>query len=114
MHRMALMDGRYGELFFMADPGYIIFPHDFYHPIVNSYFGLKDWQQRPRTWNPRHHAYHGYPEVFDGEKGFMTVLDHRYTTQGREGDLIDIAPSLLGLLGYPKPESMSGTARFHY
>ncbi|MBI4004263.1 MAG: alkaline phosphatase family protein [Candidatus Omnitrophica bacterium] len=112
-YRMDLADGRYGEVFFLMDPGYTIFPHDFYHPVVNCYFGLKDWQQRRRAHNPRHYAYHGYATVCDAEKGFMTVLDHRYRTDGQEHELIDMAPSLLGLLGYPKPASMSGHPRFH-
>ena len=64
----------FGELYFIADPGCLFFPHDFHHPLVNYVFGLKDPQQRNRLWNPRHIAYHGYLPQHESEKGFMAVL----------------------------------------
>ena len=33
-------DARYGEYYLMADAGHIFFPHDFYQPLANLYFGL--------------------------------------------------------------------------
>ncbi len=102
----------FGELYFIAEPGCLFFPHDFHHPLVNFVFGMKDWQQRNRLWNPRHIAYHGYLPQHECEKGFMAVLDDRYEPDSTVISLVDIAPSLLGLLGREPPDWMDGTSRF--
>jgi hypothetical protein len=71
-------DDQYGEIYFIANPGYIIFPHDFYHPLAGVVFGLKDWQQRGRLFSPKHRGNHGYLPNYDSEKGFMLLLDDGY------------------------------------
>jgi hypothetical protein len=105
-------DSSYGEFYFRADPGYIIFPHDFYQPLANLYLGLTDWQQRSRVLNPKHRGYHGYPPNNESEKGFMILLDDRYKTTKKEVEIIDVAPTVLGLLGYEKPDYMVGDCVF--
>jgi hypothetical protein len=105
-------DSRYGEFYFRTDPGYIIFPHDFYHPLANLYLGLTDWQQRSRVSNPKHRGYHGYPPNNESEKGFMILLDNHYGVTKKEVEIIDVAPTVLGLLGYEKPDYMRGDCVF--
>jgi hypothetical protein len=102
----------FGEIYFIADPGSLFFPHDFHHPLVNSVFGLMDWQQRNRLTDPRHVAYHGYLPRHECEKGFMAVLDDSYEPDSKLISLVDIAPSVLGLMGRELPDWMDGTARF--
>jgi hypothetical protein len=106
-------DDKYGEIYFIAIPGYIIFPHDFYHPLANIFLGLIDWQQRSRVFDPRHRGYHGYLPQCESERGFMMVLDNNYNVKNQEADIIDVAPSILGLLGYKKPDFMKGNCVFN-
>jgi hypothetical protein len=103
---------RYGEIYFIADPGYIIFPHDFYQPIANFFLGLTDPQQRRRIWNPKLRGSHGYFPHHESEKGFMILLANRYQALKKEIDIIDVAPSILGLLGYKKADYMKGNCIF--
>jgi hypothetical protein len=105
-------DHQYGEVYFVADPGYIIFPHDFYQPLANIFLGLKDWQQRSRLFNPIHRGYHGYLPQHESEKGFMMVLDDKYNVDKQEADIIDVAPTILGFLGYKPPDYMKGKSVF--
>jgi Type I phosphodiesterase / nucleotide pyrophosphatase len=105
-------DSRYGEFYFRTDPGYIIFPHDFYQPLANLYLGLTDWQQRSRIFNPKHRGYHGYPPNYESEKGLMMLLDDRYKMTDKEVEIIDVAPTVLGLVGYKKPDYMKGKNTF--
>ena len=111
-YKIKFPDSRYGEYYFRADPGYIIFPNDFYHPLANLYLGLTDWQQRSRVLNPKHRGYHGYPPNNESEKGFMILLDDHYKAPAKEVDIIDVAPTVLGLLGYQKPHHMRGNCVF--
>jgi predicted AlkP superfamily pyrophosphatase or phosphodiesterase len=106
-------DDRYGEIYFIADPGYIIFPHDFYHPLANIFLGLTDWHQRGRLFNPKHRGNHGYLPEYESEKGFMLVLDSKYKIRKREADIIDVAPSVLDLLGREKMDYMTGNSVFN-
>lgn len=105
-------DSRYGDIYFRADLGYIFFPHDFYHPLANIFLGLIDWQQRSRLFNPKHRGYHGYPPNNESEKGLMILLDDSYKATMQDVDIIDVAPTVLGLLGYDKPEYMKGQCVF--
>ena len=107
-------DARFGETYFRTDPGYIIFPHDFYHPLANIFLGLTDWQQRSRIFNPKHRGYHGYPSNNESEKGLMILLDECYKAKKQEVEIIDIAPTVLELLGYDKPEFMKGECVFSF
>lgn len=112
-HNVTFDDESYGEYYFIADPGYIFFPNDFYHPLGNIFMGLNDPQQRSRFSSPRYRGYHGYLPHHESEKGFMLLLDDQYKTEHNEVDLIDFAPTVLGLLGYDKPEYMKGQCMFN-
>jgi len=103
---------RYGEIYFIMDPGYIIFPHDFYQPIANIFLGLSDPQQRPRIWNPKLRGSHGYFPHHESEKGFMIISDNHYKVSSEEIDIIDVAPSILGLMGFKKEDCMKGNSIF--
>ncbi len=111
-YKIEFHDPKYGETYFRVDHGYIIFPHDFYHPLANVFLGLTDWQQRSRILNPKHRGYHGYPPNNESEKGFMILLDARYRTTKKEVGIIDVAPTVLGLLGYQMPDCMKGNCVF--
>lgn len=105
-------DAKFGEIYFRTDLGYIIFPHDFYHPLANIFLGLIDWQQRSRLFNPKHRGYHGYPPNNESEKGLMILLDDCYKATKQEVEIIDVAPTVLELLGYEKPDYMKGRSVF--
>jgi predicted AlkP superfamily phosphohydrolase/phosphomutase len=102
----------YGEIYFIANPGYILFPNDFYHPVANIYLGMSDWQQRDRIFNPKHRGYHGYLPEHPSEKGFMLVLDKKYKVNKDEASIIDVAPTILKILDYKKADSMQGHSVF--
>jgi hypothetical protein len=108
-------DDAYGEIYFITDPGYIIFPSDFHQPLANLFLGLVDWQQRGRIWNPRLRGVHGHLPHHESEKGFMMVLNDQFEIPSKdsEGNVIDVAPSVLGLLNVPKPDYMKGRSLFH-
>ena len=90
----------------------MFFPDDFYHPVVNVYFGLKEWQKRKRLKRPVLLGQHGYLPIHPSEQGLMAVLDRRFTAGSSTMELRDVAPSVLGLLGEPTPRFMTGTSRF--
>ena len=105
-------DLSYGEYYFIAVPGYIFFPNDYYHPLANIFLGLSDWQQRSRLTSPKYRGYHGYLPYNESEKGFMMLLDQNYKAIKKEAELIDFAPTVLKLLGYKKPDFMKGQCIF--
>ena len=105
-------DDSYGEYYFVLNPGTIFFPNDFYHPIGNFYLGLANQQARSRLFNPRHRGYHGYLPNNDCEKGTLILLDGDYKADKQEINTIDIAPTILDLLGYEKPDSLKGHSAF--
>jgi hypothetical protein len=114
MHQYNLLfpGSQYGEVFFMTDPGYIFFPHDFYQPLANLYLALSDSRQRGRLLNPRHRGTHGYLPHHESERAFMMVFDKKFKPAREQIDIIDVAPSILGILGYRKPETMRGSNVF--
>jgi hypothetical protein len=97
-----------GELYWVADPGCIIFPHDFYHPVGNLAMGFSDWQQRSRLTSPFHRGYHAYMPHHTCEQGFLLVRDRDRELVDACLRLIDVAPTVLGLLGIPQPSHMAG------
>jgi hypothetical protein len=101
----------YGEVYFIPEPGYLLFPHDFYHPLVNLVFGVKDPQQRNRILNPKHVAYHGYLPHHDSEKGLLLLTDNLSKLNQTEINAADIAPTLLNMVDQAKPDFMSGISR---
>lgn len=106
-------DGRFGEVYFLAAPGYQFFPHDFHHGLTNLVFGLKDWQQRSRIRSGKHIAYHGYLPTYESEQGWMVLAEAGYRVEAPRIDLIDLVPSWLALLGEPVPPALRGRPRFY-
>ena len=98
----------YGDVYFYAEPGYILFPNDFYQPIANVALSLLDRHQRCRLWNPRHRGDHGYFPEHACERGFMILADENFSTSLDSAALVDFAPSVLALLGQERPDSMKG------
>ena len=111
-HNLDLDNDRFGEVFFVADSGTIIFPHDFYNPIGNLFLGLSDWNQRPRLKSPMQRAVHGYLPITEGETGIILVCDEDYQSNVDEASIIDVAPSFLELVNARIPDQMQGTAIF--
>ena len=105
-------DDRYGEYYFILNPGIIFFPNDYYHPIANIYLGLTNRRSRSRLFNPKHRGYHGYLPHNDSEKGTLMLLHDDYNTEKQEIDTIDVAPTILDLLGYEQPDSFKGASVF--
>ena len=44
----------------------------------------------------------------------MIVFDEQCKARREEIDIIDVAPSILSLLGFSRPDSMRGSAVFYY
>jgi hypothetical protein len=105
-------DASYGDLLFVPEPGWSLFPNDFYQPIANLLLGVTDRHQRARVSNPRHRGDHGYLPDAESERGFMLLADGRFSVRPGDARLIDVAPSLLALLGEPQPATMKGEALF--
>ena len=105
-------DGRFGELYAIAAPGSIFFPHDFYHPLANLYMGLS----KPRLWRrllkPVHRGSHGHRPNHPAEEGFVVLLDSKSEADREWARLTDFAPTILSLLAKPPPDSMKGTPFF--
>lgn len=106
-----LQDDRYGELFYYLDPGRIFFPHDFHHPLANLWLGLTDRLQRNRLRDPRHRGNHGHLPQHEAERAFALLPDGGRTLRN-DGHIVDVAPSILALLGRPPIPGMEGSALF--
>jgi len=106
-------DDSYGEYYFILNPGTIFFPNDFYQPLGNLYLALTENQQRSRLQNPVYRGYHGYLPYNECEKGFLMLLDNDYKADRKEIEIIDIAPTILNLLGYDQPELLKGVNAFN-
>ena len=111
-YHICFEDSGYGEYYLMADPGYIFFPHDFYHPLANFYLGISDRLQRSRTFNPIHRGNHGYLPHHPSEKGYVILLDYNFTPAQPEMELIDFAPTVMALIGEGPAEHMRGKIIF--
>jgi len=105
-------DDSFGEFYVFADAGWIHFPHDFYHPLGNIILGLLDAHQRQRITNPVHRGNHGYLPHYASEQGWLLMDDNRLQPSRRQAELIDVAPSLLSILGVDVPAYMKGTPLF--
>ena len=111
-HGLPLRDASYGEAFAYLDPGYIFFPHDFHHPLANLWLGLTDPMQRSRLRDPRHKGNHGHLPHFDAERSFALLLDESFEPTGGAATVLDVAPSILSLLGCEAPPTMKGCPLF--
>ena len=105
-------DDDFGELYAVADPGQIFFPHDFYQPLANLFLGLADRHQRPRLFRPRHRGNHGYLPEHPSERGFVLLAHEGWRPTRSEMSLVDFAPSVLALLGHAPSPQMLGSAVF--
>jgi hypothetical protein len=105
-------DVAYGELHLVADPGWIFFPHDFHHPLANLLMALTHDTQRRRLLDPRHRGNHGYLPEHPSERGFAVLDDPAYRGDRPEIELIDLAPTVLVLLGEPVASGMRGRSAF--
>lgn len=113
-YHLGFDDGQYGEIIAITEPGYIFFPHDFYQPLANLWLALSDSKQVARLADARQRHNHGYLPDHACERGFLAVLDERCVLRQADIELIDVAPSLLGLLGVSPPATMQGRAAFGY
>lgn len=111
-YNVPLTDDRYGDLFFYLDPGYIFFPHDFHHPLARLFLGLADPMQRSRLRDPRHKGNHGHLNCFDAERSFMLLADKGFELVSAQADILDVAPSMLHLIGIDPPSTMTGHSIF--
>jgi hypothetical protein len=107
-----LRDSSYGEVFVYLDPGHIFFPHDFHQPLANLWLGLSDRMQRARLRDPRHRGNHGHLPHFDAERAFALLLDHRFQAARASGTVLDVAPSILAVMGCQAPATMTGRSLF--
>ncbi|MGB2692308.1 MAG: alkaline phosphatase family protein [Thermodesulfobacteriota bacterium] len=106
-------DDRYGEYYFVLNPGTIFFPNDFYQLLGNFYLGLTNEQARSRLFNPLHRGYHGYLPHNDCEKGTLMLLNDEYKIDTEEIQTIDVAATIIDLLGYKQPVSLKGSNVFY-
>lgn len=111
-HGVDLPTPEHGELYAYADPGWIFFPHDFYQPLANLVLGLSDGIQRPRIADPVHRGSHGYLTGHPSEIGLFLADDTALTPRTECGELVDVAPTLLELLGSSVPDRMSGRSLY--
>jgi hypothetical protein len=108
---LPLVDDSYGEVFAYLDPGHIFFPHDFHHPLANLWLGLIDPMQRARLRGPRHRGNHGHLPHFEVERSFALLCDDSFESIGG-GTVLDVAPTVLDMLGYAHPSTMAGHSLF--
>ncbi len=103
----------FGELYAITDHGYVFYPHDFYHPVVNWYMGHKYAEQTARIKNPLHRGYHGHLPNHPADEGFAVVFDDAVgLSNDQPAALIDVAPTMLTLLGVEPPPHMTGRVLF--
>jgi len=101
-------DDTFGELYVFADAGYVFFPHDFYQPLGNLVLGIMDRQQRARAGQPVHRGNHGYLPENPSERGWMLIDDASLQPRSTETSIVDVAPTLLNLVGATPPDHMQG------
>jgi hypothetical protein len=111
-YHIPLTDASYGEVFFFLDPGFIFFPHDFYHPLANAFLGLFDRMQRKRLSSPKHRGNHGHLPDFDAENSFVVMVDKGFKPNGENAHILDLAPTILTILEHPPPQYMNGKCLF--
>lgn len=99
----------FGDGYLICDAGTALFPHDFYHPLVNAYMARKTSEQAPRKVSPIHRGNHGgLPGKHPCDGGYMLTLGDGIERAAEQGELIDVAPTVLSLLGQEVPRQMVG------
>lgn len=91
--RINFPHSKYGELLFLVDPGYLIIPNYFQRTA-----GVK--------------AMHGYTPFHPDLYGILIASspNRRQRTHFDHAKLIDVAPTLLDVMGLPSPPSFEGTS----
>lgn len=112
-HGIRFADATRGEVYAYTRHGTLFFPHDFYVPLANLFMA---WTERTtmasRFRNPVQRGYHGHLHRHPAEEGFV-ILDHpRAQTLRPRMDLMDVAPTILSLIGTASPTTMKGTPAF--
>lgn len=105
-------DERFGEYYSIPDHGTVFYPHDFCQTLANVYIGLRKHEQRPRVLNPLHRGYHGHLPDHPAEEGYMVIADPSLEPTTPRAELIDIAPTMLALIGHPSSPQMKGKPMF--
>jgi hypothetical protein len=111
-YNIEFADNSYGEVYFYARPGRSFCPSDFHQPLANVVSAFLEPQSRPRLKSPQHRGDHGYLPEHPSERGYVILVDDRYEAPDGEATLIDVAPSVLSLLGAQRPASMKGRCLF--
>jgi hypothetical protein len=111
-YELSFADSRYGDVYCYARPGVTFFPNDFHQPLASLIMTLTDRQQRKRLRTPWHQADHGYLSEHASEIGVMALAEDGYAAAAGEVALIDIAPTLLALLGRAPAPTMRGRPAF--
>lgn len=104
----------FGDAYLIAKPGTVFFPHDFYHPLVNRYMARATPEQRVRSISPVHRGAHGYLPGPPADTGYLVALDSALRPARPKGLLIDVAPTLLTLLGVNAPATMTGSSLYEH
>jgi len=105
-------DNDRGDSYFFADPGSTLWPNDFYQPLANALLACKDSGMRSRLRRPWHRGDHGHLPENACETGFMVLADDAFVAPDDQFTLVDVAPSVLRLLGRPIPQAMKGRPLF--
>jgi hypothetical protein len=90
----------------------VFHPNDFTQPIGNLFMALTEPTMRHRLRNPRHRGYHGYLPGHPADDGFVVLADPEFRASAERIALIDVAPTILALLGERAPDHMTGRAVF--
>lgn len=98
----------FGDAYLICEPGTAFFPHDFYHPLVNAWMARRTPEQAARKQSPIHRGAHGYLPGGPADRGYLVALDDALQPVTDRGQLIDVAPTWLALLGADVPATMAG------
>jgi len=105
-------DDSYGDVYFYAHPGSILFPNDFHQPLANLVQALMDPQQRSRYRYPKHRGDHGYFPENACERGYIVLTEDGFAATAERISITDIAPTILDLLGLAPATTMRGRPAF--
>ena len=98
----------FGDAYLICEPGTAFFPHDFYHPLVNAYMARKTPEQASRRRSPVHRGAHGYLPGQPSDTGWLAALDSSLEPLTDKGQLVDVAPTILSILGVSPAAAMHG------